>query len=63
MKAIEKDRTRRYQTANEFAADILRYLRGEAVFAGPPSVFYKLRRFVTRHRLGVAAAAIRRMFV
>ena len=58
MKAIEKDRTRRYQTANEFTADILRYLRGEPVFAGPPSVFYKLRRFVTRHRLGVAAAAI-----
>ncbi|MEE8459162.1 MAG: tetratricopeptide repeat protein [Phycisphaerales bacterium] len=58
MKAIEKDRTRRYQTANEFAADILRYLRGEAVIAGPPSVLYKMRRFVTRHRLGVTAAAL-----
>jgi len=58
MKAIEKDRTRRYQTCNEFAADILRYLRGEPVVAGPPSVIYKMRRFVTRHRLGVAAAAM-----
>ena len=58
MKAIEKDRTRRYQTCNEFAADIMRYLRGEPVVAGPPSVLYKMRRFVTRHRLGVTAAAL-----
>ncbi len=56
MKAIEKDRTRRYQTANEFAADIQRYLKGEPVSAGPPSVIYKLHKFVARHRLGVTAA-------
>ena len=58
MKALEKDRTRRYQTANEFTADILRYLKGEPVFAGPPSVIYKFRKFVTRHRLGVTAAGL-----
>ncbi len=58
MKAIEKDRTRRYQTANEFAADIYRNLKGEPVFAGPPSVIYKFRKFVGRHRLGVTAALL-----
>jgi tetratricopeptide (TPR) repeat protein len=58
MKALEKDRTRRYQTANEFSADIKRYLKAEPVFAGPPSVIYKLHKFVTRHRLGVTAAGL-----
>jgi serine/threonine protein kinase len=57
MKAMEKDRTRRYPSASEFAADITRYLRGEAVVASPPSVSYRTRKFVRRHRLGVAAAA------
>ena len=56
MKAMEKDRTRRYASASEFAADITRYLHGEAVVASPPSVVYRTRKFVRRHRLGVAAA-------
>jgi len=56
MKAMEKDRTRRYASASEFAADIARYLHGEAVVASPPSVLYRTRKFVRRHRVGVAAA-------
>ena len=58
MKAMEKDRTRRYASASEFAADITRYLNGEAVVASPPSVAYRTRKFVRRHRLGVAAATL-----
>jgi len=58
MKAMEKDRTRRYASASEFAADITRYLNGEAVVASPPSVLYRTRKFVRRHRLGVAAATM-----
>ena len=56
MKALEKDRTRRYETANGFAADVLRYLTGEAVQAHPPSVVYRLKKFVRRNR-GVVTAA------
>ena len=55
MKALEKDRTRRYDTANSFAADILRHLNNEPVLAGPPSVTYKLRKFVRRNRLSMTA--------
>jgi tetratricopeptide (TPR) repeat protein len=55
MKALEKDRTRRYQTAAELADDVQRHLDNEPVTAGPPSVSYKLRKFVKRHRVGVAA--------
>ena len=58
MKAMEKDRTRRYASASEFAADISRYLNGEAVVASPPSALYRSRKFVRRHRLGVAAGAL-----
>ena len=58
MKALEKDRTRRYESPAEMAADIGRYLRHEPVLAGPPSVGYQIRKFVRRHRLGVAAGAI-----
>ena len=58
MKALEKDRTRRYASASEFAADITRYVNGEAVVARPPSVVYRTRKFVRRHRLGVAAALV-----
>jgi WD40 repeat protein/serine/threonine protein kinase len=58
MKAMDKDRTRRYASASEFAADIARYLNGEAVVASPPSVMYRSRKFVRRHRLGVAAGAL-----
>jgi len=58
MKALEKDRTRRYETATDFARDIQRYLNQEAVAAGPPSATYRMRKFVRRHRTGVAAAAV-----
>jgi serine/threonine protein kinase/tetratricopeptide (TPR) repeat protein len=58
MKALEKDRARRYQTANGFAADVLRYLAGEPVAAHPPSTAYRLRKFVRRHRGPVAAAGL-----
>jgi tetratricopeptide (TPR) repeat protein len=57
MKALEKDRSRRYDTANGFAADVLRYLAGEPVLAHPPSAGYRLRKFVRRHRGAVLAAS------
>ena len=58
MKALEKDRTRRYETANGFAADVQRYLAGEAVQAHPPSAAYRLRKFVRRNRGQVIAAGL-----
>src|SRR5262249_6580358 len=58
MKALEKDRTRRYETANAFAADVQRYLAGEPVQAVPPSAGYRLKKFVRRHRVGVAAGGL-----
>ncbi len=58
MKALEKDRARRYETANGFAADVQRYLAGEAVVAHPPSTGYRLRKFVRRNRLQVIAGAL-----
>jgi tetratricopeptide (TPR) repeat protein len=58
MKALEKDRTRRYETANGFAADVLRYLGGEAVLAHPPSTAYRLRKFVKRYKGQVLAATV-----
>ena len=56
MKALEKDRTRRYQTANAFALDIRRHLNHEPVAAGPPSAIYRARKFTRRHRAGVGVA-------
>ncbi|MCB9852848.1 MAG: protein kinase [Phycisphaerales bacterium] len=53
MKCLEKDRTRRYETANALAFEIQRYLNGEPVLAGPPSAIYRVRKFVGRHRAGV----------
>ncbi len=50
MKSLEKDRTRRYETASGFAMDIQRYLTGEPVLAAPPSVRYRLKKFVRMHR-------------
>jgi serine/threonine protein kinase len=50
MRALEKDRARRYETANGFAMDIQRYLAGEPVLAAPPSARYRLRKFVQKHR-------------
>jgi serine/threonine protein kinase/WD40 repeat protein len=57
MKAIEKDRARRYETASEFAADIVRHLNHEPVLAGPPGLPYRTRKFLRRHRGPVAAVA------
>jgi serine/threonine protein kinase/Tfp pilus assembly protein PilF len=56
MKALEKDRTRRYDTAMGLAEDVGRYLRHEPVSAGPPRAAYRAGKFVRRHRFGVAAA-------
>jgi len=50
MRALEKDRRRRYQTADAFAADVRRYLSGEAVQARPASASYKARKFVARNK-------------
>jgi tetratricopeptide (TPR) repeat protein len=54
MKALEKDRRRRYDTATGFAADIRRYLAEETVLAAPPGRLYRLRKFVRRNRAAVA---------
>ncbi len=58
MMALEKDRSRRYATANGFAADILRHLAHEPVVAAPPSRAYRLRKFVRKHRGAVIAASL-----
>ncbi len=57
MKAMEKDRNRRYETANGLAADVERYLRDEPVEACPPSSMYRLSKFSRRHRAPLIAAA------
>jgi len=57
MKALEKDRTRRYQTVHELAEDIERHLRHEPVSAGPPSLRYRLVKFVRRNRVAVVTSA------
>jgi eukaryotic-like serine/threonine-protein kinase len=56
MKAIEKDRGRRYPTAHAFAEDLRRHLAGDLVSAAPPSASYRARKFVRNHRWQVAAA-------
>ena len=58
MKALEKDRNRRYETANDLAMDLQRYLDGEPVSAHPPSATYRLRKFVRRHRGLVIGASV-----
>jgi tRNA A-37 threonylcarbamoyl transferase component Bud32 len=50
MKALDKDRARRYETANALALDVMRYLDDEPVLACPPSVGYRLRKWAWRHR-------------
>jgi serine/threonine protein kinase/tetratricopeptide (TPR) repeat protein len=56
MKALEKDRTRRYQTANGLARDLERYLADEPVEACPPSAAYRLRKLARKHRRLLAAS-------
>jgi eukaryotic-like serine/threonine-protein kinase len=58
MKSLEKERSRRYETANGLAMDIERYLTDEPVLACPPSASYRLRKFVRRNRGQVIAAAL-----
>ncbi len=57
LKALEKDRSRRYGSASEFAADIGRYLRNEAVLAVPPSAAYHARKFARRYRAPLITAS------
>ncbi len=58
IKALDKDRTRRYSSASEFAADARRYLNDIPVLAGPPSARYWLKKFVARHTVGALATSI-----
>jgi tetratricopeptide (TPR) repeat protein len=58
MKALEKDRNRRYESASAFAADVQHYLNDEPVLACPPSAWYRVRKFARRHRTGLAAACL-----
>src|SRR5262249_49335000 len=57
MKALEKDRARRYETANGMARDLERCLAGEPVEAAPPSASYRISKFARKHRLALATAA------
>jgi eukaryotic-like serine/threonine-protein kinase len=56
MKCLEKDRNRRYETANGFAADVLRYLHDEPVLACPPSTWYRFRKFARRNKAVLTTA-------
>ena len=57
MKCLEKDRTRRYETANGLADDVLRHLNNEPVAARPPSRLYRFQKLVRRNKLAFAAGA------
>jgi WD40 repeat protein len=63
MKALDKERSRRYETANGFALDIQRFLAGEAVLAAPPSVRYRLRKVARKHRAILTTAAAIAVFL
>src|SRR5262249_43293955 len=56
MKALDKDRTRRYETVNSLSRDLQRYLDGDAVEAGPVSKSYRLMKFARKHRYGLLTA-------
>jgi tetratricopeptide (TPR) repeat protein len=58
MKALEKDRNRRYETASGFAADIERHLNDQPVEAGPPSAAYRFRKFARRNKAAIAVAGL-----
>jgi eukaryotic-like serine/threonine-protein kinase len=58
LKAMDKDRTRRYEAANGLALDLERHLANEPVRARPPSAGYRVAKFVRRHRAGVVGAAV-----
>ncbi|MFV1994842.1 MAG: protein kinase, partial [Verrucomicrobiales bacterium] len=58
MKALEKDRSRRYETANSLAADVRSFLRNEAITATPPTLRYRLGKFTRRHRGPLFASSL-----
>jgi serine/threonine protein kinase/WD40 repeat protein len=58
MKALEKDRNRRYETATALAADVERFLHDETVLACPPSTWYRLRKMARRHRWAIAMVSV-----
>jgi serine/threonine protein kinase/Tfp pilus assembly protein PilF len=58
MKCLEKDRNRRYETANSLALDLSRYLKNEQVQACPPTLAYRLRKFARRHRASIGTAGL-----
>jgi tetratricopeptide (TPR) repeat protein len=58
MTALEKDRERRYETANAVARDVERYLADQPVQAGPPSATYRLRKFARRHKAALATTGV-----
>jgi tetratricopeptide (TPR) repeat protein len=58
MKALEKDRNRRYETASAFAQDVQRYLADEPVLACPPSAGYRFRKFARRHKAALVTALV-----
>lgn len=58
MRAMAKDRIQRYASASELATDIERYLKNEPIIAGPPSPVYRLKKYIRRHKVGVAAASV-----
>ena len=58
MKSLEKDRTRRYDSTSALLDDIKRHLDHEPVSAGPPSVWYRTKKFLQRHRILVLAATV-----
>ncbi len=58
MRALEKDRNRRYETANALAMDVERFLSDQAVVATPPSAMYRARKYVRRHRAAVVATGL-----
>ena len=63
MKALEKDRNRRYETANGFALDLQRYLNGEPVLAAPPSTSYWLQKLARKHRAALISATLFALFL
>jgi serine/threonine protein kinase len=58
MKALDKDRSRRYDSAASLADEIRRYLDGEPIHARPPSTFYRLQKYARRHRVAFLAATL-----
>ena len=58
MKALDKERSRRYETASGFAEDVQRHMTGEPIVAAPPSTSYRIQKFVKRNRVAVAVASL-----